>query len=256
MLISPADVPFRLDGRVALVTGGTRGIGAAIAQEMAAAGARVILTGRNQDAARDGAAALGDAALGLAYDGAEPDGPAKLAEEIVRQVGKLDILVNNAAVMKPHYISRLNVEEVETLFAVNVKAPLFLSKALHPLLVASDAAAVVNITAAGGHRPMAGIGAYCSTKAAWINLTVTLAKEWAADGIRVNGLTPGSVATEQILPKDPARRAAFITEMAEQNLLKRLADPSEIARTARFLASSAASYITGAVLVADGGLLA
>lgn len=103
---------------------------------------------------------------------------------------------------------------------------------------------------------MAGIGAYSASKAAVLNLTRTLAKEWAKDGIRVNALTPGSVATDMILPKDRERRERFIEEMSSLNLMKRLADPIEIARAARFLASEAASFITGQVLIADGGLLA
>ena len=103
---------------------------------------------------------------------------------------------------------------------------------------------------------MRGLGAYCASKAAMINFTSTLAQEWARDGIRVNALTPGSVATEMILPKDPAKRAAFEEDMASQNLLGRLADPMEIARAVRFLASPAAAFMTGQTLIIDGGLLA
>ena len=103
---------------------------------------------------------------------------------------------------------------------------------------------------------MAGIGAYCASKAAMINFTRTLAKEWAADGIRVNALTPGTVATDMILPKDPERRAKFVEDIAENNLMKRIGDPMEIAHATRFLASQASSYMTGQTLIVDGGLLA
>jgi NAD(P)-dependent dehydrogenase (short-subunit alcohol dehydrogenase family) len=124
------------------------------------------------------------------------------------------------------------------------------------MLAAGGAGVIVNITAAGGHVPMAGIGAYCASKAAVINFTHTLAKEWAADGIRVNALTPGTVATDMILPKDEERRAKFVEEIAKDNLMGRMADPVEIARAARFLASGASSYMTGQTLIVDGGLLA
>jgi NAD(P)-dependent dehydrogenase (short-subunit alcohol dehydrogenase family) len=254
-----ADPAFRLDGRICLVTGGTRGIGFAIAQEFARAGARLVLTGRDRNAAEAAAASIraaGGAAAGTAYDAGSPDATQRLADEVGQMEGALDILVNNAAILKPHYIGKLTGTEFDELFQVNVKAPLFLCQALHGLLKQSGAGAVLNITAAGGHVPMAGIGAYSATKAAVLNFTRTLAKEWAADRIRVNALTPGSVATDMILPKDAERRERFIAEMASSNLLKRLADPVEIARAARFLVSDAASFITGQVLIVDGGLLA
>jgi NAD(P)-dependent dehydrogenase (short-subunit alcohol dehydrogenase family) len=255
MELGDSEGAFRLNGKVCLVTGGTRGIGEAIAEDFVAAGARVILTGRDESQARAVAEKIGAAAIGLAYDAAAPDAGADLAERVTREVGRLDVLVNNAAILKPHRVDRLTETEFDQIFQVNTKANIFLCQRLKPLL-AQGGGAIVNITAAGGHVPMAGIGAYCASKAAILNFTRTLAKEWAADGIRVNALTPGSVATDMILPKDEARRAQFVTEMAEANLLKRLALPLEIARIARFLASPAAAFITGQVLIADGGLLA
>lgn len=255
----PSASQFRLDDRVALVTGGTRGIGAAIARELVGAGARVILTGRDASQAEACAAALvaeGADVRGYAYDASHPGAATRLAERIVREVGRLDILVNNAAVLRPHVVSKLREEEFDELFQVNVKSALFLTKALRALLEVSGRGSVLNITAAGALAPMAGIGAYCASKAALVNLTRTLAKEWTPLGIRVNALTPGSTATDMILPVDPERRARFVAEMAAQNPMNRIADPAEIARAARFLVSDAASYVTGHVLVADGGLLA
>lgn len=253
------EAPFRLDGRVALVTGSTRGIGAAIAREFAVAGARVLVTGRRQahaDAVAASIVAAGGEALGFGYDAGSPGGARELAAHVDERVGRLDILVNNAAILKPHVIAKLTEDEFDQVFQVNVKAALFLTKALQFLLLRSGNAAVVNITAAGAHAPMEGIGAYCASKAAMVNLTRTLAREWSPQGIRVNALTPGSTATDMILPEDPERRARFSAEMAAENLMNRLADPREIARAARFLASDAASFITGQVLIADGGLLA
>ena len=263
---SPAfDPAFALEGKTALVTGGTRGIGEAIAHELAGAGARVFLTGRNAGEAQAVAEAIeekGGRASGLAYDAAAANGPADLARRLGRSDGprggleQLDVLVNNAAILRPHSVQKLTEAEFDEIFTVNTKAAFFLSQQLLPLLGKGRGPSVINITAACAHRPMAGIGAYCASKAAAINLTGTLAQEWASRGIRVNALTPGSVATDMILPRDAAKRDAFVKEMAEQNLMKRLGDPREIARAVRFLASDAASYITGQTLVVDGGLLA
>ncbi len=250
---------FDLTGRVALVTGSTRGIGAAIAAELAAAGAEVLVTGRAERDARTAADALvreGATAQGIAYDAGATGAPRQLVETISERTGRLDILVNNAAILRPHRIGRLAEEEFDEVFTVNTKAALFLCQAAHPLLAASEAGAIVNVTAACAHRPMAGLGAYCASKAAMINFTSTLAQEWARDGIRVNALTPGSVATDMILPRDPEERARFEREMASQNLMGRLGEPYEIARAVRFLASPAASFMTGQTLVVDGGLLA
>ncbi|HTJ63372.1 MAG TPA: SDR family oxidoreductase [Alphaproteobacteria bacterium] len=250
------DSAFRLDGKVCLVTGGTRGIGAAIAEDFANAGARVILTGRDAAQAEAAAAKIGPAATGIAYDAGAQGAGATLADWLTREIGRLDVLINNAAVLKPHNVDRLSEEEFDLIFQVNTKANVFLCKALKPLLAARGAGAIVNITAAGGHVPMAGIGAYCASKAAILNFTRTLAKEWAADGIRVNALTPGTVETDMIMPKDEVRRAKFVQDISEGNLMKRMGQPIEIARAARFLASAASSYMTGQTLIVDGGLLA
>jgi NAD(P)-dependent dehydrogenase (short-subunit alcohol dehydrogenase family) len=254
--VEPADAPFRLDDRVCLVTGGTRGIGAAIAHDFADAGALVILTGRDDEQARKVASEIGRGARGIGYDAAVPGASAVLADWLAQEVGRLDVLINNAAVLKPHNIVKLTEAEFDLLFQVNVKAAIFLCQGLRPLLAQSPCGAIVTITAAGAHVPMAGIGAYCASKAAMINFTRTLAKEWAADGIRVNALTPGTVATDMILPKDPERRARFEEDIARSNLMGRIGEPVEIARAARFLASSASSYMTGQTLIVDGGLLA
>jgi gluconate 5-dehydrogenase len=250
------DRAFRLDGKVCLVTGGTRGIGEAIAQDFAAAGARVVLTGRDAAQAEAVARQIGPAATGVAYDAGTPGAGAALAKRINREVGRLDVLVNNAAILKPHKVDRLSEAEFDMIFQVNTKANIFLCQALKSLLAANGDGAIVNITAAGGHVPMAGIGAYCASKAAILNFTRTLAKEWAADGIRVNALTPGTVETDMIMPKDEERRAKFVEEISQGNLMKRMGRPIEIARAARFLASEASSYMTGQTLIVDGGLLA
>lgn len=247
------ETSFRLDGKTALVTGGTRGTGLAVARDFIAAGAKVFLTGRNAEDAKCVAEGIG--AVGLAYDASEPEGYRRLAEAIAAHVDVLHILVNNAAILKPHFVNRVEPTEYDGLFQVNTRSPFFLTRALYPMLKAGGRGSVIFIGAAGAHRPMEGIGVYCATKAAVRNFSVTLAREWARDGIRVNLLTPGSIATEFILPKDEASREQFIADMASQNLLGRLAEPIEIARGVRFLASDASSFMTASDLVMDGGFL-
>ncbi len=251
--------PFRLDGRIALVTGGTRGTGRAIARDFAAAGASVFLTGRDggeaQRVAREIAGEVGGNLVGLAYDAADGEGYRCLVAAVAEQTVRLDILVNNAAILKPHFVSRVEPDEFDLLFRVNTRSAFFLTRALQSLLKESGRASVVFLGAAGAHRPVEGIGVYCATKAAVRNFSMTLAREWAGDGIRVNMLTPGSIATEFILPKDEARREKFVADMASQNLLGRLADPLEIARCVRFLASDASSFVTASDLIVDGGFL-
>lgn len=251
--------PFDLNNTLALVTGSSRGIGEAIAKDFAKSGAEVVVTARKIESAEPVASAIrenGGKAHAVAYDATLPSASKELASYIKSEFGRLDIIVNNAAILRPHVIKKLSEEEFDEIFQVNVRSALFLTKGCLPLLEQSSQAAVINITAAGARAPLVGIGAYCASKAALVNLTRTLAKEWTRKGIRVNALTPGSVATDMILPSDADKRAEFKKDMASANLMNRLADPVEIARAVRFLASPAASFITGEELVVDGGYLA
>jgi len=251
--------PFDLNNCIALVTGSSRGIGEAIAKDFAQSGAEVIVTARKLESADRVVAEIreqGAKAKAITYDAAQQGACDALVSYIEKEYGRLDILVNNAAILRPHLIKKLSEEEFDEIFQVNVRSALFLTKGCLSLLEQSKQAAIVNITAAGARAPLAGIGAYCASKAALVNFSRTLAKEWARKGIRVNSLTPGSVATDMILPTDLKKRKKFEIDMASENLMNRLADPAEIARAVRFLASPAASFITGEELVVDGGYLA
>ena len=254
-MVAAADSAFGLEGRVALITGGTRGIGAAVALEFAAAGARVIVTGREAARAEEAAAAIrasGAEALGIQYTAGSMDSLRALVARITQEVGRLDILVNNAAILKPHFIEKLGVAEFDELFAVNVRAALFLTQALQPLLLQSAAAAIINITAAGGHAPMAGIGAYCATKAALINLTHTLAKELGARRITVNAVAPGPVETALFTH---GKSEAQIEATAKMIPLGRLGQPDDIAGVVSFLAGPDSGWVNGQIIRANGGVI-
>jgi NAD(P)-dependent dehydrogenase (short-subunit alcohol dehydrogenase family) len=150
---------------------------------------------------------------------------------------------------------KVSEDELDQLIAVNLKGPLFLSTAALTHLAADGGGSIVNVGALGATQPMEGIGAYCAVKAAMANWSTTMAREWAAQGVRVNVLVPGSIATDMILPTDPDRRAAFVEEMSTQNVFGRLGDPDDMVGAAVFLAGDASRYMTGRSVFVDGGLL-
>ncbi|MEE3331645.1 MAG: SDR family oxidoreductase [Myxococcota bacterium] len=250
---------FDLSGRVAIVTGASRGIGSEVAKGLAAAGASVVVAARNAELCDRVAAEVrdaGGAATGVAFDLSDPNSFAPLIDATLEAFGRLDILVNNAAILKPHFIEKLTVDELSLVHDTNVRGPVLLSRCALPHLKESGKGAIVNLGAVAGHRPMKGLGAYGASKAALISWTRVMAQEWTPQGVRVNGLTPGSVATDMILPADPEKRERFVAEMAEQNLFGRIAEPREMVGPVLFLASDASSFMTGQILVVDGGLMA
>ncbi len=249
---------FSLEGRVAIVTGASRGIGRALALGLAEAGASVVVTARDAaacDAVADAITAAGGQAVAHPSDVGRREGHAALVGAAVDRFGRLDVLVNNAGVLKPHVTTKVTEAELDDLLAVNLKGPLWLSVAALDHLAADGGGSIVNIGALGAYQPMEGIGAYCAVKAAMANWTTTMAREWAARGVRVNVLVPGSIATDMILPVDPERRERFAAQMAEQNLFGRLGEPDDLVGACVFLASDASRFTTGRALFVDGGML-
>lgn len=249
---------FGLTGKVAIVTGASRGIGRSLALGFADAGAAVVCAARTIDACERVASeirAAGGRAVAHRVDIGDLAAHTALVTAAHDEFGRLDVLVNNAGALKPHVTVRVTEAELDRLYEVNLKGPLFLSVAALDLLAADGGGAIVNIGALCATQPMEGIGAYCAIKAAMANWSTTMAREWAARGVRVNTLVPGSVATDMILPVDPERRAAFEEDMAAQNLFKRLGQPDDLVGAALFLASDASSFMTGRSLFVDGGLL-
>jgi NAD(P)-dependent dehydrogenase (short-subunit alcohol dehydrogenase family) len=250
---------FSLAGRVALVTGGSRGIGRALARGLAQAGASVVVASRSLEGCREVAGEIeraGGRAHALSADVGAAADRQQLIEGALAHFGRLDVLVNNAGLLRPHHTERLAEAELDELIRVNLKGPVFLSQLALPALAADGGGSIINVSALGAVQPMPGIGAYCAVKAAMLNWTSTMAKEWTARGVRVNALVPGPVATEMILPREPAAREAFTRDMAARTLVGRLAGPEDLVGAAVFLASEASAFMTGRALFMDGGMLA
>jgi NAD(P)-dependent dehydrogenase (short-subunit alcohol dehydrogenase family) len=245
-----------LTGRLALVTGGGHGNGAAIARGLAAAGAEVIVTDIDKDAARniaDSIVADGGKARGFALDVTDEEGCRKLAQDLSLLVGPIRILVNNAGIfLRGNLVASDGRERWEKTMAVNVQGPFNVTMAFVEQLKLTRGT-IVNIASINSFVAQAGSGAYPVSKGALAQFTRGLASELAPDGVRVNALAPGLIATAMTEPTraDPKRLEAFLAHVP----MKRVGAPEELAGPVVFLCSDAASYITGAILPVDGGYL-
>jgi len=250
---------MELRGKVALVTGSSRGIGAGIARQMAIAGADVAVNYvTNRDLAEgvvEEIVSLGRRGIVVGGDVSDREAVFGMVQQTEKELGPVDILVNNAAAfLEDVPIWEITEQEWDHLFAVNVKGPLFGMQAVALGMQARKAGAIVNISTAGAAMTLDGFGAYVSSKGALDVMTRQMALELAPWNIRVNAIAPGHIDTEDNLEwitADPARHARFKAAIA----LGRLGKRDEIGTTAVFLASDAAGYITGQVIYAEGGLM-
>jgi NAD(P)-dependent dehydrogenase (short-subunit alcohol dehydrogenase family) len=245
MMTTAVDAINDLTGSTALVTGATSGIGRASAVQLAAQGAEVIVHGR--DAARGAEVvaqiqANGGTARFIAANLSDPAGAAALAAE----AGAVDILINNAGFAWFGATSELSADLLAEMFVANVQAPYLLVAALAPKMVANGKGVIINVSSAAGSLGLVGAASYGATKAAVASLAQSWAAEYGPSGIRVNAIAPGPVYT------NGAPRELF-TQLAEANILKRVAEPEEIAEFIGFLASPRSAFITGAILPIDAG---
>lgn len=245
---------FDLTGRVAIVTGGTRGIGRAIAEGFCAAGAGVVVASRKADACSSVAAELraaGADAIGVATHLGDLDAGRRLVAATVEHFGRLDILVNNAATALTQPVGEFTPDAWEKVYDVNLRGPVFLAQEALPYLDASPAASIVNVISAGAFLFSANTAMYSGAKAALMAITRSMAPGLAARGIRVNALAPGTVDTDMVRNNTPEA----VDRMAAASLMRRMASPEEMIGPALFLASDASSFMTGQVLIVDGGLV-
>jgi len=246
---------FDVRGRVAIVTGGTRGIGRAIAEGLVCGGAKVSVGSRKPDACAEAEAhlqALGGEALGTATHMGDLDAVQALVDRTVERFGGVDIIINNAANALTQPLGAFTPEAWQKSFDVNLRGPVFLVQAALPFLERSEHASVINVISAGAFLFSANVAMYSAGKAGMMAFTRAMAAGYATRGnsIRVNALAPGTVDTDMVRANTPEMQRS----MANAGFMRRAAHPDEMVGPALFLASDASSFMTGQVLLVDGGL--
>jgi NAD(P)-dependent dehydrogenase (short-subunit alcohol dehydrogenase family) len=246
---------FDLSGRVAIVTGGTKGIGRSIAEGFAAAGAAVVVASRKPEACRETEehlASMGARALGVPTHMGELDQIGNLVSQTEHHFGQIDVIVNNAANPLTQPVGSFTPEAWQKSLDVNLRGPVFLVQEALPYLEASSHASVINVITAGVFMFSPAQAIYVAAKSALMAMTRSMAAAYAASGIRVNALAPGTTDTDMVRNTGPAS----VASMTESSRLRRLAHPDEMVGPALLLASDAGSYVTGQVLLVDGALAA
>ena len=244
-------VTIDLTGKVALVTGGTRGIGRAIAGTLRRAGARVAITGRDAERARAAAKELGEGTAGFACelaDAAQVDAAVASAEAAL---GPIDVLVNNAGLTRDQIVLRMSEGDWDAVLDANLKGAFLMIRAVLKGMMKRKAGRIVNVTSIVGLTGNKGQANYAASKAGLIGLTKSVAKEYASRNILVNCVAPGFVETDMTGALPVEARSTLLQQIA----LGRLGQPDDVAGAVLFLASDLAGYVTGQVLVVDGGLV-
>ncbi len=240
-----------LTGKTALVTGSTRGIGRAVAQALADSGARVAIVGRDKSKAEAVAAEIGKDSLGFAADVSDSAQVSTLVSDVEKAFGGIDILVNNAGLTRDNLVMRLKDEDWDAVLDANLRGAFVAIRAASRGMMKKRAGRIINMASVVGLNGNKGQANYAASKAGLIALTKSVAKELGSRNILVNAIAPGFIETEMTAAMTPEARAALNGLIP----LERLGRPEDIAAAVVFLASDYASYITGQVLVVDGGMV-
>ncbi len=246
---------FRLEGRVALITGGSKGLGEAMARGLASAGADMLLTSRNevevQQTAEDIAGQYPSKVIGLGADVTKPEDAQRAVDYAVEKLGKIDILINNAGINIRGAIEDLALEQFEQVMATNTTGPWLMCRAVAPHMRRAGYGRVVNISSTLGAVGLADRSPYATSKGALIMMTKVLALEWAEQGITVNAICPGPFLTPM---NEPVANTEFSNHVIGSCVaMRRWGELHEIQGAAIYLASDASSFVTGTTLFVDGG---
>jgi NAD(P)-dependent dehydrogenase (short-subunit alcohol dehydrogenase family) len=251
--------PFDISGSVAIITGGGRGLGAALATSFAGAGARVVIGDQDEQTAQasaDGICERGGLAIATHCDIANQQDVQGLVDLAVRAYGRLDILVNNAGINIPKPAEELTLDEWNRIIGVNLTGTFICCQVGGAVMLRQGEGCIVNICSIHGHvgSYVHKAAAYNASKAGIINLTRSLALEWGERGVRVNGISPGPLRTDLMAKR--LENPDYVRKLMERPAIKRVGTPEDIVGAAIFLASPAAAWITGQILAVDGGWLA
>ncbi len=244
-----------LDGKVAIITGASRGIGKGIAEEFIAQGAKVAFTYRSSDekakALEDELATKGGEAKGFKSDASDFESSQKLAEDVMAHFGKIDVLVNNAGITRDNLLMRMSEEHWDEIMEVNLKSCFNLTKAVMRPMLKAKAGSIINMSSVVGVKGNAGQSNYSSSKAGILGFTKSVALELGYRNIRANAIAPGFIETEMTGALDENT----VQEWRNAIPLKRGGSPQDVANLTVFLASDMSSYITGQVIIVDGCML-
>jgi NAD(P)-dependent dehydrogenase (short-subunit alcohol dehydrogenase family) len=240
---------YRLDGRVAVVTGASSGIGAAIAEAMAQAGARIVLVGRDAERLSEVAAVCGADPVTLALDICAGDAPGQVVSRALEACGRIDSIVHSAGIFWPKPFPDSPVESLDAQWAINVRAPYAITHAAEPHL--REGSSVIFISSIAGHQGFPQSAAYCATKGAIEMLVRSLATEFAPRGVRVNAIAPGNIHSP--MNAEFMKSPEYEQSMIDQTPAGRVGVVEDVAPAVVFLASDAGRYIHGVSLLVDGG---
>lgn len=256
--MKPTASLFDLTGRTVLVTGSTKGIGRAMVEGCARAGATVVVSSRKQalcdEVATEIAAVTGATAFGIACHVGDWDSIPSVVESIIDRTGRIDVLVNNAGISPSRStVADMTLDLWRKIFSVNLEGPLRMSQCIAPHMRDNGGGSIINIATMAAYSGGSGVNAYGASKAALINLTKSMAQEWAPWKVRVNALSPGPFMSEMV--EGAARDApGFLDLIASGTYQKRIADPGEIVGPVVYLASDASSFVTGDDISVSGGM--